>query len=306
MKPGPRTLIEFQEMFPNEDACWAHLRAVRWPQGFECPACQHRESSWLSRRRLEQCRACRRQTSVTAGTVLHGTRVALRIWFLAFFFVGRHKKGISALQFKRDTGLGSYQTAWLLLHKVRSALAEGSGFLLTGHVEVDETYVGGREKGLRGGRQRGRKAIVSAAIESRGRSAGALRLSVVEDVSGEQLGGFVESVIDPSRATVHTDAWQGYAGLPRRGFRHRSETQGTGECAKELLPWVHTIFSNLKTWLRGTFHGVSKKHLDSYLQEFVYRFNRRGFELLLFEHVIGAATTASPMTYDQLTAERTG
>jgi hypothetical protein len=121
----------------------------------------------------------------------------------------------------------------------------------------------------------------------------------------DELGGFVEDVVDPSRATVHTDAWQGYAALPRRGFHHSSETQGTGERAKELLPWVHTIFSNLKTWLRGTYHGVSKKHLDSYLQ-FVYRFNRRGFEQALFEHVIGAATTASPLTYDQLTAERTG
>ncbi len=207
MTSGPRTLIEFQDMFPDEDACWAHLRAVRWPEGFECPACQHRESSWLSRRRLEQCRACRRQTSVTAGTVLHGTRVGLRIWFLAFFFLGRHKKGISALQFQRDTGVGSYQTAWSLLHKVRSALTEGVGFLLTGDVEVDETYVGAREKGLRGGRQRGRKAIVTAAIENRGRAAGALRLARVEDVSGEQLGGFVEDVVDPSRATVYTDAW---------------------------------------------------------------------------------------------------
>ena len=112
MTVGPRTLIELQEAFPDEQACWAYLRAVRWPEGFECPACGHRESSWLARRRLEQCRACRRQTSVTSGTVLHGTRVALRIWFLAFFFVGRHKKGISALQFQRDTGLGSYQTAW--------------------------------------------------------------------------------------------------------------------------------------------------------------------------------------------------
>jgi transposase-like protein len=306
MPSGPRTLIEFQEMFPNEDACWAHLRAVRWPQGFECPACRHRESSWLLRRRLEQCRACRRQTSVTAGTVLHGTRVGLRIWFLAFFFLGRHKKGISALQFQRDTGLGSYQTAWTLLHKVRSALAEGVGFLLSGDVEVDETYVGGREKGLRGGRQRGRKAIVTAAIENRGRAAGALRLRVVDDVSGEQLCGFIEDVVDSSRATVHTDAWQGYAGLPRRGFHHRSETQGPALRAKELLPWIHTIFSNLKTWLRGTFHGVSKKHLNSYLQEFVYRFNRRSFEQVLFEYVIGAAATASPLTYEQLTAEPTG
>jgi len=306
MTSGPKTLIEFQEMFPNEDACWAHLRAVRWPEGFECPACQHRESSWLSRRRLEQCRACRRQTSVTAGTVLHGTRVGLRIWFLAFFFLGRHKKGISALQFQRDTGVGSYQTAWSLLHKVRSALTEGAEFLLTGDVEVDETYVGAREKGLRGGRQRGKKAIVTAAIENRGPTAGALQLARVKDVSGEQLGGFVEGVVDRSRATVYTDAWQGYADLRRRGFHHHSETQGSPERAVELLPWVHTIFSNLKTWLRGTHHGVSKKHLDRYLQEFVYRFNRRRVEDALFEHVIRAAATASPLTYGQLTAEPVG
>jgi transposase-like protein len=239
--------------------------------------------------------------------VLHGTRVGLRIWFLAFFFLGRHKKGISALQFQRDTGLGSYQTAWALLHKVRSALTEGAGLLLTGNVEVDETYIGGVERGLRGGRQRkSRKAIVLAAVENRGRAAGALRLGRVEDVSGEQLGGFVEDVVDPSRATVLTDAWQGYAGLPRRGFHHRSETQGRPDRAAELLPWAHTIFSNLKTWLRGTYHGVSKKHLDRYLQEFVYRFNRRRFEHALFEHVIRAATTAPPLTYGQLTAERVG
>ena len=209
-------------------------------------------------------------------------------------------------RFSSDTELGSYQTAWALLHKVRSALVEGAGFLLTGDVEVDETYVGAREKGLRGGRARGRKAIVTAAIENRGRAAGALRLSRIDDVSGEQLGSFVEGVVDPSRSTVYTDAWQGYAGLPRRGFHHRSETQGRPERAAELLPWAHTIFSNLKTWLRGTYHGVSKKHLDSYLQEFVYRFNRRGFEQALFEHVIRAAATASPLTYEQLTAEPIG
>jgi transposase-like protein len=306
MTSGPSTLIEFQEMFPDEAACWAHLRAVRWPEGFKCPACQHRESSWLSRRRLEQCRACRRQTSVTAGTVLHGTRVGLRIWFLAFYFVGRHKKGISALQFQRDTGLGSYQTAWSLLHKVRSALAEGAEVRLSGNVEVDETYVGAREKGLRGGRARGKKAIVTAAVENRGRSAGALRLARVDDVSGEQLGGFVEGAVDPSRATVYTDAWQGYASLQRRGFDHRPETQGDPERASELLPWAHTIFSNLKTWLRGTHNGVSKKHLDRYLNEFEYRFNRRRFELALFDHVIRAVAAAPPLTYGQLTAEPVG
>jgi hypothetical protein len=140
--------------------------------------------------------------------VLHGTRVGLRIWFLAFFFLGRHKKGISALQFQRDTGVGNYQTAWTILHKVRSALSEGTGRLLTGNVEVDESYLGIREKGLGGGRQRGKKAIVLAAVENRGRAAGALRLTRVDHVNQEQLGGFVEGVVDPSRATACTDAWQ--------------------------------------------------------------------------------------------------
>ncbi len=303
---GPRTLIEFQEMFPDEEACWVHLRAVRWPKGFECPACQHGESSWLARRRLEQCRACRRQTSLTAGTVLHGTRVALRVWFLAFFFLGRHKKGISALQFQRDTGLGSYQTAWTLLHKVRAALGEAGERLLVGSVEVDETYVGAPEKGLRGGRQYGKKVIVTAAVENCEKAAGALRLGRVDDLTGEQLGGFVEGAVDPARSTVLTDAWQGYMGLPRRGFRHRCETQGRGERAAELLPWAHTIFSNLKTWLRGTYHGVSKKHLGRYLREFEYRFNRRGIEHVLFALVLRAATVAKPSPYALITAERIG
>jgi transposase-like protein len=124
-------------------------------------------------------------------------------------------------------------------------------------------------------------ASLVAAIVNRGRTAGALRLTTVDHVNQEQLGSFVESVIDPSRATVYTDAWQGYASLKRRGFRHRFETQGTGDRAAEILPWVHTVFSNLKTWLRGTYHGVSQKHLDRYLQEFTYRFDRRRVELSL-------------------------
>jgi transposase-like protein len=306
MPVGPRTLIEFQEMFPDEAACWAYLRAMRWPEGFVCPACGHGESSRLAARRLEQCCGCRRQTSITAGTVLHGTRVALRIWFLAFFFLGRHKKGISALQFQRDTGLGSYQTAWTLLHKVRAALAQTDERLLVGHVEVDETYVGSPEKGLRGGRQYGRKAIVTAAIENRGRSAGAVRLGRVNALTGDQLGGFVQSTVDPAQADILTDGWQGYGGLSRRGFRHRKETQGPGERAAELLPWAHTIFSNLKTWLRGTHHGVSKKHLGRYLREFEYRFNRRGIENSLFGNVLQAALAAPPAPYATITAERIG
>lgn len=303
---SPKTLFEFQDRFPDEAACWRQLRRARWPRGFRCPACGHRRSSWIRTRRLAQCCACRHQTSVTAGTILHGTRVPLRVWFLAFFFVGRHKQGISALQFQRDAGLGSYQTAWSLLHKVRSALAEDPGFRLTGDVEVDEAYVGAREKGLRGGRVVGHKAIIAAAVERRGRRAGALHLAVVKNVSAAELGPFVERSADPRTATIYSDAWRSYAHLPRRGFRHRPETQGKPERSLEILPWVHRVFGNLKTWLRGTYHGVSNKHLPRYLQEFVYRFNRRWQEEDLFELVLGASANAPPMPYRRLTAEGTG
>ncbi|MDB4433390.1 transposase, partial [bacterium] len=138
----PKTLLELQAMFPDEEACWKHLRRMRWPRGFVCPRCGHRRSYPLEERRVEQCRSCRYQASLTAGTVFHKTRVPLQIWFLGIFFVARHKKAISALQFQRDTGLGSYQTAWMLLHKLRSNLKPRAGFRLRGLVEADETYVG--------------------------------------------------------------------------------------------------------------------------------------------------------------------
>jgi len=149
----PTTLQEFQATFPDEQACWRTLRQARWPEGFVCPRCGHEASSWISTRRLEQCRCCRYQCSVTAGTVFHRTRAPLLTWFWAIFFVARHKKGISALQLQRDTGLGSYKTAWTMLHRLRSALRYRPESRLAGLVEVDETYVGGHERGRRGGRE---------------------------------------------------------------------------------------------------------------------------------------------------------
>jgi hypothetical protein len=146
----PRTLVEFQDQFPDETHCWAYLRRARWPHGFECPRCGGRGSHFLASRRLEQCRTCRYQSSVTAGTVFHGTRVSLRIWFLGAFFLARHKKGISALQFQKDTGLGSYQTAWTLLHKLRSGLSALPAPLQEGDIRADETYIGGDRKGWNG------------------------------------------------------------------------------------------------------------------------------------------------------------
>ena len=242
---------------------------------------------------------------MTAGTVFHRTRVPLLTWFWAIFFVARHKKGISALQLQRDTGLGSYETAWTMLHKLRSALGPRPRDRLTGLVEVDETYVGARERGLRGGRELGSKTLVAGAVEQRPHHAGHARLAVIEGLTFEDdLGPFVQGVIDLPRTTVRTDGFQGYRGLARVGVRHDRRVQGSDPArSAEILPWVHRIFGNLKTWLRGTFHGVSGKHLPRYLAEFVYRFDRRWREGELFGFILRRAVHAEPLPYHRLVAE---
>ena len=300
----PSTLLEFQSQFPDDDHCWAYLRRARWPRGFLCPRCGGRGSHFLASRRLEQCRVCRYQGSVTAGTVFHGTRVPLRVWFLGVFFLARHKTGISALQFQRDTGVGSYQTAWALLHKLRSGLANLPAPLLNGEVEADETYIGGYRAG-RNGRGVG-KAGVAIVVERRGRTAGSARLCVIPRATTAVLTSFVRGAIRPQETTVHTDAWGSYMALTKMGINHRPRKGGHGRHALEGLPWAHTVFGNLKTWLRGTFHGVSPKHLQSYLDEFVFRFDRRWKETELFPRVLHCAIDAEPLPYRHLTAERTG
>jgi hypothetical protein len=300
----PKTLQEFQASFADEEACWRALRRTRWPQGFSCPRCGGQRSSWISTRRLEQCSGCRYQCSLTAGTVFHRTRVPLRTWFWAIFFLARHKKGISALQLQRDTGVGSYETAWTLLHKLRSTLGPRREGLLVGLVEVDESYVGGPERGRRGGREVLHKSIVAGAVEQRAHTAGRARLAVLRGVRFEDLDPFVRGVIDVDRATVRTDGFQPYRGLPRVGVRHDRRVQGLDpDASREILPWVHRVFGNLKTWLRGTFHGVSRKHLPRYLDEFTYRFDRRWREGELFGFVLQRAVQGEPFPYGRLVAE---
>ena len=270
-----------------------------------CPRCLHPASSWISTRRLEQCGQCRYQSSVTAGTIFHGTRLPLRTWFWAIFFVARHKKGISALQLQRDTGLGSYETAWTLLHKLRSVLRHRAKDRLRGLVEADESYVGGPDRRRRGGREVLHKAIVAVAVEQRRHTAGRVRLSVLEGVTFERdLGPFVRGVIDAHRITMHTDGFQGYRRLASVGVRHDRRVRGPDPArAGAILPWSHTVFGNLKTWLRGTFHGVSRKHLQRYLDEFVYRFDRRWREDELFGFVLNRAALGEPLPYHRLVAE---
>jgi transposase-like protein len=269
----PQSLAEFERWFSDEQACRDYLYALRWPEGFRCPGCGRAEAwkvgTWL------ECRACHHQTSVTAGTVFQDTRKPLQTWFRAMWFITSQKNGVSALGLKRVLGLGSYQTAWAWLHKLRRAMVRPGRDRLAGWVEVDETYVGGQEE-WPVGRRKGNKVLVVIAAEADGPGIGRIRLRAVPDGSAASLHGFIEECIEPG-STVHTDAWQGYAGLQKKGYSHEiSAIRGRPKQAARLLPRAHRVASLLDRWLLGTHQGaVSHQHLPYYLDEFTFRFNRR-------------------------------
>jgi transposase-like protein/ribosomal protein L37AE/L43A len=298
----PRNILEFQARFAEEDACRSYLFDSRWPDGFVCPRCGGGSAGEQPKRRLWECRDCGHQTSVTAGTVMHGTRTQLRVWFWAAYLVATHHPGISAVQLQRQLGIGRYETAWLILHKLRRGMVAPERSLLRGPVEVDEFYVGGIEAGRGAGRKSGStKAIVVVAVELRGQGSGRIRLGVVPDLSNANLCGFVEQAVEPG-AVVRTDAWQGYRRLGVLGYDHRPASQrqaAPGEC---LLPRAHRSISNLKARLHGTHRDVSKEHLQVYLDEFVFRHNRRRTPMAAFQTLLGLGAGRPPTTYSQITA----
>jgi len=271
----PRTLLEFERQFASEEACRAYLVQVRWPSGVRCLRCQH-TNVWPTSRGLYHCARCGFQTSVLAGTIFQDTKQDLRLWFRAIWYVTNQKSGVSALGLQRALGLGSYQTAWSWLRKLRTAMVRPGREPLTEEVEVDETYVGGVAKG-EGKRHLGEnKALVAIAAEVRGRGIGRIRLQRVPDASGKSLVSFVRKTVAPG-AVVITDGWTAYPGLAQHGYTHRPRVvSGSGQTASTLLPRVHRVAALLKRWLLGIHQGaVSREHLDAYLDEFTFRFNRR-------------------------------
>lgn len=290
--------MDFQERFATEAACLDYLAASRWPEGFVCPACGWRRAWVLERRHLWECADCHQQTSVTAGTVMHGTRTPLRLWFWAAYLVATHHPGISAKQLQRQLGL-RYETAWLMLQKLRRAMVAPEREPLKAEVEIDEFFLGGHEEGRRGGRQRGKKPLCGIAIEVRGAGSGRLRLAVLEDASGPSLEGFAKATTAKG-ATVHTDGWSGYNGLAQAGFAHRPRSQ-QAELGEQLLPRAHRAVSNLKAWLHGTHRGVGDPHLQVYLDEYVFRHNRRRTPMAAFQTLLGLGAQRPPTTYDQIT-----
>ena len=295
----PGTWAEFVTWFPDDEACVAFLEALRWPDGFVCPRCGGTRA-WRRSDRRWLCAKCRRETSVTAGTIFDRTRTPLKQWFAAAWHVCSTKNGASAMGLQKLLGLGSYETAWTWLHKLRRAMVVPGRDLLSGEVEVDETYVGGEEPGLRGGRAKGKKVLVAIAVERRGKGSGRLRLGRIDDVSARSLERFITANVVPG-AMVVTDGWQGYAGVAKAGYGHaRISIRASTQTASHLLPRVHRVAALLKRWLLSTHQGaVQPDQLDYYLDEFTFRFNRRDSRArgLLFYRLLHQAVHTSPQPY---------
>lgn len=267
----PRTLLELEQRFRGDEACASYLASLRWPEGWVCPRCAGAQA-WAVRRDRWRCGQCRYEMSITAGTIFQDSHLPLRIWFQAMWHVTSQKNGISALGLQRILGLGSYKTAWAMLHKLRRAMVRSGRDRLQGVVEVDETYWGGEEIGVRG-RETEEKALIIVAAQEDGKGIGRIRLRRIPDLSRASLHGFIHQAIAPG-STVRTDGLNAYLGL--NGYAHDRQVQRRQTPGEHLLPRVHRVVSLLKRWLLGTHQGaVGHDHLDYYLDEFTFRFNRR-------------------------------
>jgi len=300
----PRTLLEFERRFAGDQGCREYLFALRWPEGFVCPRCGAREA-WQTRRGLWVCKRCRHQTSVTAGTIFQDGRLPLVLWFRAMWYITSQKSGVSAMAVQRILGLGSYQTAWVWLHKLRRAMVRPGRERLAGRVEVDETYVGGEEAGVVG-RRTFRKRVVMVAAEEDGAGIGRIRMNRVLDLSRRSLHGFIQRTVEPGSVVV-TDGLSNYEGL--QGYRHEPIVVAHHRStASQLLPRVHMAVSLMKRWLVGTLHGgVQARHLDYYLDEFAFRFNRRtsASRGKLFYRLVQQAVQIGPHPYRRIVGNPT-
>jgi len=305
MEDYPKTLAEFEARFSSDDACRAYLVQLRWPNGIACPRCEGRDV-WETRRGLFVCGSCNYQVSVTAGTIFERTRKPLSMWFRAIWWVTSQKTGASALGLQQILGLGSYQTAWTWLHKLRRAMVRPGRDRLSGTVEVDETYVGGAKPGKRGRGAAG-KSLVVIATQIDDTRIGRIRLAQVPDASAESLKEAVQQAVAPE-AVIHTDGWKGYGRLGALGYTHEV-VRPTAEIGEDLLPHCHRVASLLKRWMLGTHQGaISHEHLSYYLDEYTFRFNRRTSRHRgkLFYRLIQQAVMIEPAPYKNMVKHARG
>jgi transposase-like protein len=318
--PFPRSLVQFQRLFPDDEACARYLEGAKWPRGFECPHCGTKGEPFRfeARPHVLRCKSCKRDVSLKAGSVLEGSHTPLTIWFWGAYLMSSLTPGMSALQFQRQVGLTRYETAYQIFQKLRAGMVRpdrdkiGGNLARKDHVEVDETWIGGSTRGE--GRGVHDQTLVIGAVEVRqrppkkgdkperkgGRYAGRLRLEALPDRTAKSLCGFVENAVEPG-AIIITDAAPSYHGLEKLGYAHLPVVEANDpKIAEEYLPIIHLAFSNLKSWLRGTHHGVSAKHLQAYLNEYTFRFNRRFYPFNAFRSLLGIGANGEAPTYDGL------
>jgi transposase-like protein len=305
---SPRTWSEFMSSFATEQLCQQYLERVRWPSGFVCMRCGVCEQPYRASRGRLMCRACRYQASVIAGTIFDKTRTPLRTWLAAAWYLTNQKQGVSALGLQRALGLGRYETAWALLHRLRRAMVRPDREPLSARVEIDETYLplGDRQGSDLPKRRKSHttQVLVGIAVERRGRSGfGRVRLRHLVRDSEEYVLPFILNAIAPG-SEVYSDGSAAYRSLSERGYTHRPHVMlGSARQAHQVLPGVHRVASLLQRWILGTHHGaVQPSHLDDYLDEFAFRFNRRRSRSrgMLFYRLIQQAVRTDPVTYRTL------
>jgi transposase-like protein len=303
MEHYPKTILEFKKQFLDEEACREYLCQIRWPDGFICPRCNCRKF-WMTKRRQFRCSQCDSQVSVISGTIFQDSRIPLQLWFEAIWHVVSQKQGVNAKGLQRVLGLSRYETTWTLLHRLRIAMVRPGRDQLKGPVQVDETYIGGPRLGKRGRGATG-KTLVLVAVEDKDNRMGRIRLYKIKNASGASLLPAVKDSVQ-LKSEVRTDGWEGYSQLFTSGYKH-TVIRETADVGKNLLPLANRVTSLLKRWLQGTHQGaVRPSHLDYYLDEFVFRFNRRtsGSRGLLFYRLIQQAVSIGPTKAKDIRAAR--
>lgn len=298
-KQDQNSLFEFKDKYSNDDICREQLFHLRWPNGFVCPKCGHTSYSLIRTRNLYECKECHYQASVTAGTVLEKTRVPLVKWFWAIYFVSTDKRGHSALALQEEINV-SYKTAWYMLHRIRTAMLEKDwAYQLSGNVEVDECYIGGEDKsGKRGRGTNKAKVMVGVSLSDEGRPRFA-KIEMVTNLKADTVEAFAEDNITLG-SVIRTDGFRSYSRISEKGYEHISKPYDPDE-DPEHLHWTHIIISNAKAFVGGTFHGLDEKHLQMYLAEFCYRFNRRFAPKEIFNRLLSACLSCAKIPYAELT-----
>lgn len=313
----PTRLQDFQRLFPDDASCIQYIFERRWPNGFRCPWCDHDRSWWMEKRQHWECARCHKQTSVTAGTLMHRTRLPLHTWFWAAYLMATHSNGLSALQLKHQLGV-SYSTAWLLCSKLRRAMVDPDRERLRGVVEVDQAEIPYRDSDPPVGVPAGKLIVVGAvevlsketgrpaAVRGDGRilentRAGRIRLAFIPTNEAEHIEAFISANIERGTLLL-TDGHASYSQVRSQGYRHRPYTVGRS-AAHIYLPWIHRVFALVKRWGLGVYHGLRRRHIQTYLDEFVFRFNRRATRRMTFERILQLASLAGPQDYHAITGQ---